>query len=69
MSGLIKITEDVVEKTFAPKGWYMTVNEYAETYGINKSTLRTKLSRGEIASYFIGGKRLILVNKSEIFDL
>ena len=58
---------DVVVEEKVPKGIYMTVQEYAETFEMNESTLRTKLSRGEIPSYLFYGKRLIPVeNKSEI---
>ena len=67
VNGLIEIKFDVVVEEKVPKGIYMTVQEYAETFEMNESTLRTKLSRGEIPSYLFYGKRLIPVeNKSEI---
>ena len=59
VSGLIEIKFDVVVEETVPKGIYMSVQEYSEAYGINESTLRTKLSRGEIPSYLFFGKRLI----------
>jgi len=69
VSGLIEIKFDVVVEETVPKGIYMTVQEYADFKSINESTLRTKLSRGEIPSYLFYGKRLIPVdfeeNKSE----
>ena len=69
VSGLIEIKFDVVVEETVPAGVYMTVQEYAEFKSINESTLRTKLSRGEIPSYLFFGKRLIPadfdLNKSE----
>lgn len=59
VSGLIEIKFDVVVEEKVPKGVYMTVQEYAEFKSINESTLRSKLSRGEIPSYLFYGKRLI----------
>ena len=59
VSGLIEIKFDVVVEETVPAGVYMTVQEYAEFKSINESTLRTKLSRGEIPSYLFFGKRLI----------
>jgi len=59
---LIEIKFDVVVEEKVPKGIYMTVPEYAQTHDINESTLRTKLSRGEILSYLFYGKRLIPVD-------
>ena len=59
VSGLIEIKFDVVVEEKVPAGVYMTVQEYAEFKSINESTLRTKLSRGEIPSYLFYGKRLI----------
>ena len=59
VSGLIEIKFDVVVEETVPAGIYMTVQEYAESKSINESTLRTKLSRGEIPSYLFFGKRLI----------
>lgn len=59
---MIEIKFDVVVEEKVPKGIYMTVQEYANFKSINKSTLRTKLSRGEIPSYLFYGKRLIPVN-------
>ena len=59
VSGLIEIKFDVVVEEKVPKGIYMTVQEYADFKSINESTLRTKLSRGEIPSYLFYGKRLI----------
>ena len=62
VSGLIEIKFDVVVEEKVPKGIYMTVAEYADFKSINESTLRTKLSRGEIPSYLFYGKRLIPVD-------
>ena len=56
---MIEIKFDVVVEEKVPKGVYMTVQEYADFKSINESTLRTKLSRGEIPSYLFYGKRLI----------
>lgn len=56
---MIEIKFDVVVEEKVPKGVYMTVQEYAEFKSINESTLRSKLSRGEIPSYLFYGKRLI----------
>ena len=69
VSGLIEVKFEVVVEERVPPGIYMTVQEYAEMTGMNESTLRTKLSRGEIPSYLFFGKRLIPrdfdLNKSE----
>ncbi len=62
VSGLIETKFDVVVEETVPKGIYMTVSEYADYKSINESTLRTKLSRGEIPSYLFYGKRLIPVD-------
>ena len=62
---MIEIKFDVVVEETVPKGIYMTVQEYAEYKSINESTLRTKLSRGEIPSYLFYGKRLIPVDSEE----
>lgn len=62
VNGLIEIKFDVVVEEKVPKGIYMTVQEYADFKSINESTLRTKLSRGEIPSYLFYGKRLIPVD-------
>ena len=59
VSGLIEVKYEVVVEERIPPGIYMTVQEYAEFKSINESTLRTKLSRGEIPSYLFYGKRLI----------
>lgn len=59
VSGLINIKYEVVVEERIPPGIYMTVQEYAEFKSINESTLRTKLSRGEIPSFLFYGKRLI----------
>ena len=59
VSGLIEIKFEVVVEERVPPGVYMTVQEYAEFKSINESTLRSKLSRGEIPSYLFYGKRLI----------
>ena len=59
VSGLIEVKYEVVVEERIPPGVYMTVAEYAENWGINESTLRTKISRGEIPSYLFYGKRLI----------
>ena len=59
VSGLIEVKFEVVVEERIPPGIYMTVQEYAEMTGLNESTLRTKLSRGEIPSYLFYGKRLI----------
>jgi excisionase family DNA binding protein len=59
VSGLIEVKYEVVVEERIPPGVYMTVQEYAEMRQINESTLRTKLSRGEIPSYLFYGKRLI----------
>lgn len=56
---MIEIKFEVVVEERIPPGVYMTVQEYAEMHDINESTLRTKLSRGEIPSYLFYGKRLI----------
>lgn len=69
VSSLIEIKFDVVVEEKVPKGIYMTVSEYAEFKSINESTLRTKLSRGEIPSYLFYGKRLIPVDLSQKTDL
>lgn len=61
VSGLIELKNDVVMKEKIPKGKYMTVEEYAKFKSINKSTLRSMISRGKIESYLYLGKRLILV--------
>ena len=65
---MIEIKFDVVVEEKVPKGIYMTVPEYAEMHEINESTLRTKLSRGEIPSYLFYGKRLIPVDDSDDFE-
>ena len=62
VNGLIEIKFDVVVEEKVPKGIYMTVQEYADFKSINESTLRTKLSRGEIPSFLFYGKRLIPVD-------
>ena len=59
VNGLIEVKYEVVVEERIPPGVYMTVAEYAEFKSINESTLRTKLSRGEIPSYLFFGKRLI----------
>ena len=59
VSGLIEVKYEVVVEERIPPGVYMTVQEYANFKSINESTLRTKLSRGEIPSYLFYGKRLI----------
>lgn len=58
---MIKITEEIVEQTYIPIGFYMTVKEVAGMMNMNESTIRTKIARGEIPSYFTNGKRLIPV--------
>jgi len=65
VNGLIEIKFEVVVEERVPPGVYMTVQEYAEYKSINESTLRTKLSRGEIPSYLFYGKRLIRVDSEE----
>lgn len=59
VSGLIEVKYEVVVEERIPPGIYMTVQEYADFKSINESTLRTKISRGEIPSYLFYGKRLI----------
>ena len=66
VSGLIEVKFEVVVEERVPPGVYMTVQEYAEFKSINESTLRTKLSRGEIPSYLFFGKRLIPVNFEDL---
>ena len=61
VSGLIELKHDVILEEKIPKGKYMTVDEYAKFKSINKSTLRTMISRGKIESYLYRGKRIILV--------
>ena len=56
---MIEVKYEVVVEERIPPGIYMAVQEYAEFKSINESTLRTKLSRGEIPSYLFFGKRLI----------
>ena len=56
---MIEIKYEVVVEERVPPGVYLTVAEYAELSQICESTLRTKLSRGEIPSYLFYGKRLI----------
>ena len=56
---MIEVKYEVVVEERIPPGIYMTVQEYADFKSINESTLRTKLSRGEIPSYLFYGKRLI----------
>lgn len=62
VSGLINVKYEIVVEERIPPGIYMTVAEYAEFKSINESTLRSKLSRGEIQSYLFYGKRLIPVD-------
>ena len=62
VSGLIEVKYEVVVEERIPPGVYMTVQEYADFKSINESTLRTKLSRGEIPSYLFYGNRLIPVD-------
>ena len=62
VSGLIEVKFEIVVEEKIPPGIYMTVAEYAESKSINESTLRSKLSRGEIPSYLFYGKRLIPVD-------
>lgn len=66
VSGLIEVKFEVVVEERVPPGVYMTVQEYAEFKSINESTLRTKLSRGEIPSYLFFGKRLIPVDFEDL---
>ena len=66
VSGLIEVKFEVVVEERVPPGIYMTVPEYAEFKSINESTLRTKLSRGEIPSYLFFGKRLIPVDFEDL---
>lgn len=59
---MINVKYEIVVEERIPPGIYMTVAEYAEFKSINESTLRSKLSRGEIQSYLFYGKRLIPVD-------
>lgn len=59
VSGLINLKFDIVVEETVPAGEYFTVKEYAEFKSINESTLRSKLSRGEIPSYLYFGQRII----------
>ena len=59
VSGLIELKFDVVVEETVPAGIYLSVQEFAEKFGMNESTLRTQLSRGTIPSFLFFGKRLI----------
>lgn len=61
VSGLIKLKEEIKETSIVPAGCYITMQEYAEKYGIPYSTVRKKVSLGSIPSVYIDGKRMIKV--------
>ena len=59
VNGLIKLEEEIKETTVIPAGYYITMKEYAEKYGIPYSTVRKKVSLGTIFSVLIEGKRMV----------
>ena len=59
VNGLIKVEEDIRETTVIPAGYYITMQEYAEKYGIPYSTVRKRVSLGSIPSVYIDGKRMV----------
>lgn len=64
VSGLIEIDEDILETKVIRAGSYISMQEYAEKYGIPYSTVRKKVSLGSIPSVYIEGKRMIKDEKS-----